>query len=130
VKVELVGYGPGIDAKPHGRTDRDRVDKMADDEIEAAALSDPDGELTDEQRARSFRPARLVVLRRRLGLDQAAFASRFRIDLDTLTDWERGLCVSAGIARVCSRVGDRTRVAAAAALVNRAAAASEAGAPE
>jgi DNA-binding transcriptional regulator YiaG len=104
---------------------------MADEEIETAALSDPDGELTDEQRVRSFRPARLVVLRRRLGLDQAAFASRFRIDLDTLTDWERGLCVPAGIARVYLRVVDRKRGAAAAALVNRAAAAaSEAGAPE
>jgi putative transcriptional regulator len=68
-----------------------RVDKMTDDEVEAAALSDPDAQpLTDEQLARAFRPRKLVELRQRLGLDQAEFARRFRIDLDTLKGWERG----------------------------------------
>jgi DNA-binding transcriptional regulator YiaG len=65
---------------------------MTEEEVEAAALSDPDAPpLTGEQLARAFRPAELVALRARLGLDQAQFASRFRIDLDTLRSWERGL---------------------------------------
>jgi putative transcriptional regulator len=67
---------------------------MTDDEVEAAALSDPDAQpLTGEQLARAFRPGKLIALRKRLGLDQAQFARRFRIDLDTLKAWERGFGV-------------------------------------
>jgi putative transcriptional regulator len=88
VKEQLIRYRPGIDPKPEGRTDWDRVDKMTDEEVEAAALSDPDAQpLTDEELARAFRPGVLVALRQRLGLSQAEFAARFRIDLDTLKNW-------------------------------------------
>jgi putative transcriptional regulator len=46
---------------------------MTDDEVEAAALSDPDAQpLSDEQLARAFRPRELVALRQRLGLDQTS----------------------------------------------------------
>jgi putative transcriptional regulator len=90
---------------------------MTDVEVEAAALSDPDAQpLTDEQLARAFRPGRLVALRKRLGLEQAEFARRFRIDLDTLKGWERGLDVPDDIARVYLRVIDRNPDAVAAAL--------------
>ena len=90
---------------------------MTEEEVEAAALSDPDAPpLTGEQLARAFRPAELVALRARLGLDQAQFASRFRIDLDTLRSWERGLSSPEDIARVYLRVIDRNAEAIAAAL--------------
>jgi putative transcriptional regulator len=90
---------------------------MTDEEVEAAALSDPDAQpLTDEQLARAFRPGGLIALRKRLDLDQAQFADRFRIDLDTLKDWERGLGVPDDIARVYLRVIERNPDAVAAAL--------------
>ena len=38
---KLIRYRPGIDPKPVGRTDWDRLRKMTEEEIEAAALSDP-----------------------------------------------------------------------------------------
>src|SRR5262245_33257544 len=68
VNEQLIRYRAGIDPKPHGRTDWDRVDKMTDEEVEAAALSDPDAQpLTDQQLARAFTPRKLVALRQQLG---------------------------------------------------------------
>jgi putative transcriptional regulator len=117
VKEQLIRYRPGIDPKPQGQTDWDRVDKMTDEEVEAAALSDPDAlPLSDEQLARAFRPGGLVALRKRLGLEQAEFAHRFRIDLHTLKGWEQGLDVPDDVARVYLRVIDRNPDAVAAAL--------------
>jgi putative transcriptional regulator len=117
VKEELIRYRPGLDPKPEDKTDWERVRNMTDEEVEAAALSDPDAQpLTDEQLARAFRPGGLVALRQRLGLDQTEFAHRFRIDLQTLNDWERGLDVPDDIARVYLRVIDRNPDAVAAAL--------------
>jgi putative transcriptional regulator len=117
VKDQLIRYRPGIDPKPQGKTDWDRVDKMTDEEVEAAALSDPDAQpLTDEQLARGFRPGKLVALRRRLRLNQAEFARRFRIDLDTLKGWEQGFSAPDDIARVYLRVIERNPDAVAAAL--------------
>jgi putative transcriptional regulator len=117
VKEELIRYKPGLDPKPEDKTDWDRVRRMTDEEVEAAALSDPDAQpLTDEQLAHAFRPGRLVALRKRLGLEQAEFARRFRIDLDMLKGWERGFGVPDGIARVYLRVIDRNPDAVAAAL--------------
>ena len=117
MKEQLIRYRPGIDPKPQGKTDWDRVDKMTDEEVEAAALSDPDAQpLTDEQLARAFRPGKLVALRQRLGLDQTEFARRFRIDLDTLKGWEQGFGVPDDIARAYLRVIERNPDAVAAAL--------------
>ena len=117
MKEQLIRYRPGIDPKPTGRTDWDRVDKMTDEEVEAAALSDPDAQpLTDEQLARAFRPGGLVALRQRLGLDQAEFARRFRVDIDTLKNWEQGMDVPDDVARVYLRVIERNPDAVAAAL--------------
>jgi putative transcriptional regulator len=90
---------------------------MTDEEVEAAALSDPDAQpLTDEQLARAFRPGGLVALRKRLGLEQVEFARRFRIDLDTLKNWERGFGVPGDVERVYLRVIERNPDAVAAAL--------------
>ncbi len=103
-------------SKP-GKTDWRRVAAMSEKEIMAAAKSDPDAQpLTDEQLARAFRPRELVALRQRLGLDQAEFARRFRIGLDTLKSWERGFGVPGDVERVYLRVIDRNPDAVAAAL--------------
>ena len=65
---------------------------MTDDEIEFAALSDPDAlPLTDERLAGMRRVPRVKTLRRALDLTQDEFANRYDIPLGVLRDWEQGL---------------------------------------
>jgi putative transcriptional regulator len=83
---------PDGTTRPHKapKTDWARFDAMTDEEVEAAARSDPDNPpLTPEQlkRMRRISPAKHV--RWKLGLSQAEFAKRFRIPLGTLRDWEQ-----------------------------------------
>jgi putative transcriptional regulator len=64
---------------------------MTDEEIEAAALADPDAQpFTAEQLARARRVPRVKTLRRALGMSQGEFARRFGLSLATLRDWEQG----------------------------------------
>jgi len=98
VKVERRG-GRYVEVLPGGRTralrtgtsDLARLDAMTDEDIIAAARSDPDAAqpLSPAQlkRARRISPAKR--LRWKLGLSQAEFAKRFRIPLGTLRDWEQ-----------------------------------------
>ena len=65
------------------------VDAMTDDEIEAAALSNPDAQpLSEEALARARRGPHPRFVRMRLRLSQEEFAERYQIPLDTLRDWE------------------------------------------
>jgi len=78
---------------------------MTDEEIEAAALSDPDAQpLTEEDFARMKRIPQVKVIRRALRLTQEEFASRFRIPLGTLRDWEQGRCEPDQTARAYLKV--------------------------
>ena len=64
---------------------------MTDEEVHAAAISDPDARpMTKEERQNARRVPRVKTLRRALHLTQEEFASRFRIPLGTLRDWEQG----------------------------------------
>ena len=64
---------------------------MTDEEVLAAALSDPDAQpLTPEDFKRMKRSPRAKIIRRALGLTQEEFSSRFQIPLGTLRDWEQG----------------------------------------
>ena len=64
---------------------------MTDEEVEAAALSDPDcPPLTEEELARLKPVSRVKRLRWALHLSREEFASRYGIPLDTIRDWERG----------------------------------------
>ena len=64
---------------------------MSEDEVLAAALSDPDAQpLTPADFKRMKRTPRAKIIRRALGLTQEEFASRFQIPLGTLRDWEQG----------------------------------------
>ena len=75
---------------PQGDTDWARLDAMTDEEVVAAALSDPDAQpLTPEQLGRMRRVSRVKVLRRRLGMTQAEFAEAFHLPITTLRDWEQ-----------------------------------------
>ena len=75
---------------PRGRTDWTRLDAMSDEEVMAAARSDPDAQpLTPEQLAEMRRVSRVKVLRQRLGMTQAEFAEAFHLPITTLRDWEQ-----------------------------------------
>ena len=105
MKEQLIRYRPGRDPKPDSRTDWDRLKRMSDEEIERAALDDPDAQpLSDEKLARGFRPRALTALRKRLGLSQAEFARQFMLNLRTLQDWEQGRRTPEDIARIYLRV--------------------------
>ena len=76
---------------PPDRTDWAALDAMTEDEINAAALADPDNPpITPERQARLKRIPQVKVMRRALGLTQEEFSARFRIPLGTLRDWEQG----------------------------------------
>src|SRR6266851_3612723 len=78
------------DNLPPDKTDWARIDAMTDEEVVAAALSDPDAQpLTPEQLARMRRVSRIKVLRQRLGMTQAEFAEAFHLPIATLRDWEQ-----------------------------------------
>src|SRR5499425_7950 len=75
---------------PPDKTDWARVDAMTDEEVMAAALSDPDAQpLTPEQLAKMRRIPRVKVLRQRLGMTQLEFAQAFHLPITTLRDWEQ-----------------------------------------
>jgi putative transcriptional regulator len=66
---------------------------MTEEEIIAAALSDPDAQpLSDADFKRRKRVPRSKTLRRALGLTQEEFALRYHIPIGTLRDWEQGRC--------------------------------------
>ena len=86
-RVVISGASPRF---PNGDTDWTRVNAMSEEEITAAALSDPDcPPLTDEQLARFKRVNAVKDIRRRLGMTQAQFAETFSLPLATVRDWEQ-----------------------------------------
>ena len=75
------------------KTDWARLRAMTDEEVTAAAMSDPDARpMTPEQLRAARRVPRTKTLRRALALTQEEFAVRYRIPLGTLRDWEQGRC--------------------------------------
>ena len=63
---------------------------MTEEEIEAAARSDPDNPpLTPDDFKRMPRVPPVKVIRRALRLSQEEFAERYRIPIGTLRDWEQ-----------------------------------------
>src|SRR4051794_15838668 len=80
---------PG-EAPPRGETDWTRVNAMTDEEVLAAALSDPDAQpLDSEALAKMRRVSPVKALRQRLGMTQVEFAEAFRLPISTLRDWEQ-----------------------------------------
>jgi putative transcriptional regulator len=74
-------------------TDLKRLEAMTEEEIEAAALSDPDAlPITPEDIAtdRVRRVPQIKVVRRALGMTQEEFSSRFHLPVGTIRDWEQG----------------------------------------
>ncbi len=76
---------------PPDQTDWTALRAVTDEEINAAALGDPDNPpLTAERQTRMRRVPQVKVMRQALGLTQEDFSARFRIPLGTLRDWEQG----------------------------------------
>lgn len=76
---------------PKGETDWERVDAMTEEEINAAALSDPDAQPSTEEELSQFRRVPDVkAIRESLKLTQKEFASHFHLSLRTLQAWEAG----------------------------------------
>lgn len=72
-------------------TDWEKVRLLSDEDVEAAALTDPDAlPLTEDALARMKRVPRAKTIRRALGLTQEEFSERYHIPLGTLRDWEQG----------------------------------------
>jgi putative transcriptional regulator len=90
----LVQVLPDGSTKPlEDKTDWARLRAMTDEEVTAAAMSDPDARpMTPEQLRAARRVPRTKTLRRVLGLTQEGFAVRYHIPLGTLRDWEQGRC--------------------------------------
>ncbi|HCU24339.1 MAG TPA: XRE family transcriptional regulator [Deltaproteobacteria bacterium] len=81
---------------------------MTEEEINAAALSDPDcPPLTEEQLSRAVRIVSVKGLRQRLHLTQKEFAERFRLPLGTVRDWEQSRVIPDVAARVLLTLIDR-----------------------
>jgi len=90
---------------PPDPTDWAGLGKMTEEEINAAALTDPDNPpLTPERAKHLKRVPRVKVMRRALKLTQEEFAARFRIPLGTLRDWEQGKTEPDQAARAYLRV--------------------------
>jgi putative transcriptional regulator len=90
----LVQVLPDGSTKPlEDKTDWARLRAMTDEEVTAAALSDPDAQpATPEQLRNARRVPRTKTLRRALSLTQEEFAVRYHIPIGTLRDWEQGRC--------------------------------------
>ena len=89
-----VEHNPG-DPPIATATDWDAVVALTEEEIHAAALSDPDAQPlplgTDEEIAKLglIHVPNVKKLRERLGLTQEVFAAVYRIPIGTLRDWEQ-----------------------------------------
>lgn len=76
--------------------DWERFMNLTDEEVEAAALSDPDNPpLNEEELSRFRRVVDAKRVRKKLKMTQAQFAETFEIPLGTLRDWEqKGFSIS------------------------------------
>ncbi len=83
--VEILGGG---DEMPFPKTP---MRPMTEQEVAAAAASDPDARpMTPQELKTARRIPRVKTLRRALGLTQEEFAIQYHIPLGTLRDWEQG----------------------------------------
>ncbi len=79
------------DARPPTPEERARLDAMTDDEVEAAARSDPDAQPYDD--AELERGEWVAIVKRAraaTGLSQSQFAKRYRFNVRSLQNWESG----------------------------------------
>jgi putative transcriptional regulator len=87
------------------KTDWAVFDALTEEEITAAALSDPDNPpLTDEQLAQGRHVPNPKEIRQKLHMTQEQFAEQFQVPLGTLRDWEQGVSIPDSAAKNYLRV--------------------------
>lgn len=102
-----VSLMPG-DVRPKGDTDWARLERMSDEDVLAAACSDPDAQpMAPEELAAMRRVSPVKVLRQRLGMTQVEFAAAFGLPVSTLRDWEQRRSTPDAPARALLRAIDR-----------------------
>lgn len=107
-----VEHNPG-DPPIKTDTDWEYVNSLTDEQIHAAALSDPDcpplplGSDEEMEKAGFIRVVNVFKLRGSLGMTQEAFAAAYRIPVGTLRDWEQGRKMPDATARAYLKVIER-----------------------
>ena len=94
ITARMYKHGTVVEILPDG-SDRPFPEQpmrpMTEEEIHAAALSDPDAlPMTEAELRNARRVPRVKTMRRALRLTQEEFAARYHIPLGTLRDWEQG----------------------------------------
>ena len=86
---------PIVTKMQKGKTDWEAVKSMTDDEIDKAAISDPDAQLLTKEQLSQFKrvnPEKEIdvkLIRQKLGLSQEEFAYYFGVSIRTLQEWEQ-----------------------------------------
>jgi putative transcriptional regulator len=107
IGITRMNVKPG-EKPPHGETDWARVNAMTDEEVLAAARSDPDAQpLDSEALAKMRRISPVKALRQRLGMTQVEFAEAFKLPVSTLRDWEQHRSTPDAPARALLQAIDR-----------------------
>ena len=95
--------------RPKDRTDWRKLRAMTDEQVRAAADTDPDNPpLTDDEIARLQRVPAPKAIRRKLGMTQEEFARTYHLSLSVLRDWEQQRYQPDQAARTLLRVIDRS----------------------
>lgn len=90
------------------KTEAAQLDSRTDEELTAAAESDPDNlPLDDRTLSRLRRPLDVKAIRKGLKLTQQQFAQEFGLELRTVQDWEQGRVMPTGAARTLLRIIER-----------------------
>jgi putative transcriptional regulator len=112
ITVRRVAKGKFVQEMPDGTTrpleggksNWAAYDALTEEEITAAALSDPDTViLTDEELRESLIPNPKEI-RQKLHMTQEQFAEQFQVPLGTLRDWEQGVSMPDSAAKNYLRV--------------------------
>lgn len=86
--------------EPPSRTDWSGIDALTEEELDAAARSDPDNPPHEDSPPERYkRQPQVRQIRRALHLTQEEFCARYAIPLGTLRDWEQGKTVPDQAAR-------------------------------
>ena len=96
-----------------GRVDWARVDATTEEDIQKMIESDPDtapnmGVGRDWRRVITPRVPNVGLLRRKLGLSQSEFASKFGFSVRTVQEWEQGRALPDRPARILLRVIEKS----------------------
>jgi len=99
IVVRVLADGTSVEVLPDGatrpmppdETDWQAVGRLTDDEINAAARTDPDNPPSEDYAPGRMRPVgRVHRVRFAMRMSREEFSLRFHIPIETLRDWETG----------------------------------------